>query len=48
MNPKTLGAIQLIGGLVAGWFGWQNSDWGVLTVAIVLLLMAMHHFMEKR
>ncbi len=45
MNPKTIGAIQLIGGLVAGWLGW--GDWAVVVLAAVFVLMSVHHFMEK-
>lgn len=43
MDPKTLGWIQLIGAIVAGWFGWQAQDWGVVILALVFLLMSFHH-----
>ncbi len=47
MKPITLAWVQLIGALLAGWFGWQGKDWGVLVLALVLVIMAVHHFMEK-
>lgn len=47
MDAKALGVIQLIGAVIAGYFGIQNKDWGVLALAIVVLIMAHHHFTEK-
>jgi len=46
MEAKVLGGIQLIGGLIAGWMGFNGGDWGVVIISIVLILMAIHHFME--
>lgn len=45
VSAKTLGAVQLIGGLLALWLGW--GDWAVVVLALVLVVMAVHHFMEK-
>ncbi len=47
MDAKTLGWIQLIGALVAGWFGWQAGRWDSLVLALVFLIMAYHHLTEK-
>ena len=48
MDPKTQGWIQLIGGLIAGWFGWQAQDYGVLVLAVVALVMSAHHLGGKK
>ncbi|MFC1685537.1 hypothetical protein ACFLZZ_00780 [Nanoarchaeota archaeon] len=45
---KTMGWLQLIGAVVAGFFGYQDSNWGVLTLAIVLLLTSIHHLTTKK
>lgn len=47
MDRKTIGAVHLVGGLVAGWFGWQAQDWGVLTIALVMVVVSLHHFGKK-
>ena len=48
MEPKILGIIQLVGALIAGWFGWQAKRWDTLVLALVFIVMAIHRFMEKR
>ena len=48
INTKTLGVVQLIGALVAGYFGWMNTNWGVLVLAIVILVMGIHHLTSKK
>lgn len=45
MNAKTLGTIQLLGGLYALWQGW--GSWATVALAVVIIIMAFHHFMEK-
>jgi len=47
VETKVLGAVQAAGGIVGAYFGWQNQDWGVLAIAIVLIVMAVHHLTEK-
>jgi len=48
LEPKTLGWIQLIGALLAGWFGWQGQRWDSVVLAVVFLIMAYHHLTERR
>lgn len=47
MDSKTLGTVQLIGGIIAGWIGYQNMRWDSITLAAVLVVTAIHHYMEK-
>jgi hypothetical protein len=47
IDAKTLGIVQLIGAVVAGYLGWQDASWGVLILAIVLLVTAGHHLTEE-
>jgi len=48
MSPKTLGIVQLIGAIVAGYFGWQSSNWGILALTAVFLVTAVHHLTEEK
>ena len=47
MDSKTIGIVQFFGAVIAGYFGWQSSDWGVLVLALVFLIMSAHHFTEE-
>jgi len=46
MNAKLLGGVQLVGALIAGWFAWQGARWDSLVLALVFLIMSIHHFQE--
>ncbi|MBW2970440.1 hypothetical protein KY309_02000 [Candidatus Woesearchaeota archaeon] len=46
MQPKVLGGIQVIGGLIAGYFGW--GDWAIVVLALLFIIMGIHHFTEKK
>jgi len=48
MEHQWMGWVQLIGSLIAGYFGYQDSNWGVLTLALVLLITSVHHFTSKK
>ena len=48
MNPKTLGVIQLIGAIIAGYLGYAAGDWAALILAILFLITSFHHLSEKR
>ena len=48
MDPKILAAIQLIGGLI-GLYAWYTlKPWALPVFSIIFILMAIHHFMEKK
>lgn len=46
MDSKTLGVVQLLGALISGYFGYTDGNWGVVVIAVVLLVMAVNHFTE--
>jgi len=46
MESKTLGVIQLIGALLSGYLGYTDGNWGVVVIAVVLLVMSVHHLTE--
>ena len=46
MDSKVLGAVQLIGALLSGYMGYSDGNWSVVIIAVVLLVMAVNHFME--
>jgi len=46
-SPKVLGAIQSICAIVAGYFGWQTKSWGLLILALALIITAIHHLTEE-
>jgi len=48
LTGKQLAWVQLIGGLVAGWLGYQNNDWGVVVLAVVMLIISLHHFTSAK
>lgn len=48
MNPKVLGTVQLVGGLLGAYWGYTSTDWAAVTFGVVFILMAVHHFMEKQ
>jgi len=48
VKPRTLAIIQLIGALIAGYFGYSDGNWGIVVLALVFLIMAVHHFQEKK
>ena len=48
MDPKILGAIQLLGGLIGLYAWWSAKDWAIPVFAIVFIILAIHHFMEKK
>jgi hypothetical protein len=45
LDAKTLGWLGIIGGLVAGWLSW--GDWGVVVLALVVLLGGLSHVSGK-
>ena len=50
MEPKTLGAIQLVLAVLAGLFVFYPvTDWNlpVVLLALTFLITAIHHFTEK-
>jgi len=48
MDPKILAAIQLIGGLIGLYAWYAENGWALPVFSIVFILMAIHHFMEKK
>ncbi len=48
MDTKILGAIQLIGGLIGLYSWWSGKDWALPVFAVVFIILAIHHFMEKK
>lgn len=48
LKAKQLGWIQLLGALVAGWFGWQAQRWDSVVLAAVFLVMSYHHLTERK
>lgn len=47
LKSKQLAWLQLIGGVIAGWFAFQEMDYAAMIFAVLFLLMALHHFTEK-
>jgi len=47
MDSKTLGTVQLVGAVIAGWIGYQNMRWDSIVLALVFVISAIHHYMEK-
>ena len=48
MDRKVRGGLYLIGGLVAGWMGWQAKDWTDVILSVLFLVSAWHHLMDKK
>lgn len=48
LTSKQLAWLQLIGGLIAGWFAWQEMDYAAMIFAVLFLLVAFHHFTEGK
>ncbi|MBU0460611.1 MAG: hypothetical protein KJ597_00530 [Nanoarchaeota archaeon] len=48
IHEKVLGLIQFAGGILAGVLGWLNKDWAVVILAVVILIMGVHHLTEKK
>ena len=50
IDAKTLGWIKIVGAVVAGWLGWRAvpSDWGVVVLALVILIAGLSHAFGKK
>ncbi len=48
MDSKTRGWIYVVGGLIAGWMGWQAKDWATLILSVLFLVSGYHHAFGKK
>jgi len=54
MDAKTLGWIQIVGGVLAlvapggsiGMMRYSSSNWGVTILSVLFIIMGIHHLME--
>lgn len=47
MNPKHLGAVQLIGAILAVIVGFMDlTFWAIIIFAILFIVLAIHHLTE--
>ncbi len=48
MEAKILGAVQLIGAIIAVILAYMNmSFWSVIVFALIFVITAIHHFTEE-
>ncbi|MEM4282521.1 MAG: hypothetical protein QXU88_02560 [Candidatus Woesearchaeota archaeon] len=48
MATKTLGAVMLIGAIVAGWIALRAQRWDSVLLALVLFVMSIHHLTTRK